>query len=389
MIDNKYSLMINELVSKVVEKGEYAGVSCCVLKDGKEYFKGAWGMADIERGITMQTNSIFRAHSLSKVITSVAVMKLFEQGKLDLNYCASWYLDGFKNQQVLTDNGLVPANRDVTIKDLLNMTSGCVYPDGDDAGQKMGEVFWKAEQAHNEGNPIDTIEMANRIGKSPLCCQPGEKWHYGTSADILGAIVEIITKKKYDDFLREEIFEPLGMNDTGFYVPDDKKNRFTQLYDYPQGKPVPFQGSFLGLYNYDSRPAFISGGAGVVTTAEDYAKFAAMLANGGEYNGVRILSKKTVEFMATDNLTEEQKVEYRTWVSCYGYGYGNLCRVLTDKTVASTLAPLGEFGWDGWAGAYASINRDDNLAFTLFVQRCGAGTTDIARRVKNIILSSL
>lgn len=389
MIDAKYSHMINELVSKVVANGEYAGVSCCVLKDGKEYFKGAWGMADIERDIKMQTNSIFRAHSLSKIITSVAVMKLFESGKLDLNYKAAWFIEGFKNQQVLTENGLVPANREVTIKDLLNMTSGCVYPDGDAVGQKMGEVFWAAEQAFNEGKPFSTYEMADRIGRSPLCCQPGEKWHYGISADILGAIVEVITGKKYDEYLRDEIFLPLGMNDTGFYVPDDKKNRFTQLYDYPQGKPVPFKGSFLGLYNYDERPAFISGGAGVVTTAEDYARFAAMLANGGELDGVRILSKKTVDFMAQDNLTDEQKVEYKTWESCFGYGYGNLCRVLLDTTVNMTLAPKGEFGWDGWAGAYASVNRQDNLAFTLFVQRCGAGTSDIARRVKTIVLSSL
>ncbi len=389
MLSEKYCKRIDEIVSESVDKGEFAGVACAVMKDGEMLYKNAWGKADIERNIDMRENSIFRVHSFSKVITACAVMKLLEEGRIDLNYPVEWFLSGFKNQHVIRNGELIPVNSPVTIKDLLNMTSGCVYPEAGEAGERMGTLFWQAEQAYLSGKPFSTVELCNKIGEQPLMFQPGEQWHYGTSADVLGAIVEIITGKPYDEYLREEIFEPLGMNDTGFYVPADKMNRFTQIYDYPQGKPVPFEQSFLGLYSYEKRPAFISGGAGVVSTVLDSVRLAAMLSNDGELDGVRILSPKTVEFMARDNLTEAQKTEYKTWTQCRGYGYGNLCRVHTDPSMSSSLAPLGEFGWDGWAGAYASCNRTDRLAYTIFVQRCGAGTTDISRRVKNVILSSL
>lgn len=389
MFGDKYLKRIDELISKEIENKTYSGVAASAVLNGKVLFEGAWGMADLEKKIKMQENSIFRIHSLSKVITSAAVMQLIERGRLDIGFHASWFFDGFKNPMVATENGLVKAKREVTIGDLLNMTSGCAYPDGGfKAGEMMGSLYYEAEQSYKAGKPFSTSEMIDRIGKVPLAFQPGERWLYGTSADILGGIIEKAADKPYDEYLRDEIFAPLGMEDTGFYVPDDKKNRFTQLYDYPNGEPKPFESSFLGLYDYDKRPAFISGGAGVVSTIRDYRRFASMLSCGGEYDGVRILSPKAVEFMGRNTLTDAQKITL-DWDSCRGYGYGNLVRVLENPSIAGTLAPVGEFGWDGWAGAYACCNPCDRLAFVLFVQRCGAGTTDIARRVKNIVLSSL
>lgn len=390
MLGNKCLERINSAVLSAVKNGEYAGVVCAAMKNGSLIYKNAWGMADIERDIPMSEDSIFRLHSLSKVVTSAAVMKLIETGRLEFESKASDYIGGFKNQQVITADGLAPAQREVTVRDLLNMTSGCVYPGEDDeAAREMGKVFYDAEQAYLKGKPYTTYEMADRIGRSPLLFQPGERWHYGTSADVLGAIVEKAADKPYDEFLRDEFFSPLGMNDTGFYVPAEKTNRFAQLYDFSQGKPEIFRNSFLGLYNYNSRPAFISGGGGMVSTVLDFIKFSAMLSNNGEYDGIRILKPETVDIMARDNLTDAQKVEYKDWWSCRGYGYGNLCRVLTDRESCASKAPLGEFGWDGWAGCYSLCNREDNFAFALFVQRCGTGTAQLAIDVKNIMLEEI
>ncbi len=380
---------IEEALKKYVSQGKIAGASAAVIKDCKTAYRTDVGLADIENNRKMDENTIFRLFSLSKPVTSTAVMILFERGELDLNHPLKWYLPQFEKMTVSSDDMTAPADKDITISHLLNMTSGIPYPSDDSpAGRKMGELFWNIEQEYLAGKPASTQDYAKRAAGVPLAFMPGDKWEYGFSADILGAVVEKVSGMRYSEFLKKEIFSPLGMNDTGFFIPKDKLDNFAQLYDFSHDeRPDIFKGFFLGVGNYDIPPAFESGGAGLVSTLSDYGKFAAMLANGGELNGVRILGRKTLDFMASDRLTPHQK-RSMTWDSNRGYGYGNLLRVLTDPSEAATNGDLGEFGWDGWAGCYLTVDRKENMTFQLFMQKCG-GDLDITRNIRAIVYSAL
>ena len=260
-------------------------------------------------------------------------MILMEKGLLSLSDEAGMYIPSFKNQMVLTENGYVPAEREITIQDLLNMTAGVNYPDASfPAGREMQDMIDKYYKDVEEGHPVSTYELANLIGKQPLKFQPGDRWNYSFCADVLGAIVEVISGKCYSDFLKEEIFNPLGMEDTDFYVPEEKQDRLMQNYQYmPETQTMePCTWQHLGLvYMHKKQPAFESGGAGLVSTIDDYSKFVKMLLGKGTYNGIRILGSTTVEFMVQNNLSESQLRSY-DWEALKGYGYGNLMRVMTD-----------------------------------------------------------
>lgn len=389
-MDIKRLEFMDDIIREKIESGWLAGATVAVRKDGNEVYRKNFGYADIEKGKKISDDTIFRLFSLSKPVTSAAAMILFERGKLDLTHPIKWFLPEFDGISVSRNGVIEPLQRDITIKDLLNMTSGIPYPDGSyPAGRQMDEVFAKIQEDNESGNPVDTQEYARRAATVPLAFQPGEKWAYGFSADILGALIEKISGKKFGDFLKDEIFEPLGMTDTGFYVPENKLDRFAQIYDYNTENhvPKPFEYMFLGVGNYHKKPAFESGGAGLVSTVSDYGRFAQMLANGGELDGVRILGRKTVDFMASNQLTDAQ-LRSLEWDSTKGYGYGNLMRVLINKSEASTNASLGEFGWDGWAGDYVTIDRSENLVFELFIQKCG-GDLDLTRRLRAVVFSAI
>jgi len=204
----------------------------------------------------------------------------------------------------------------------------------------------------------------------------------------LGAVIEVVSGKRYSQFLQDEIFTPLNMVDTGFFVPEEKLDRFHAHYEYVEGKGLtPFKDSHLGEY-YGEDVAFESGGAGLVSTIDDYSHFAMMMVNKGIYNGTRILGEKTVEFMSQDRLSEAQKVDY-IWDSTRGYGYGCLMRVLIDQGQAHTLGDLGEYGWDGWTGNYVTMNPKENMVFLYFIQRAGAGFTPLARKLRDVTYANL
>jgi CubicO group peptidase (beta-lactamase class C family) len=271
------------------------------------------------------------------------------------------------------------------------MTSGIAYPDESfEAGRRMGALFAEVDKEYYSGKPVDTVGLCNRMGQVPLEFQPGERWRYGASADVLGAVVEVASGVRFGQFLQEDIFDPLNMTDTGFYVPKDKYDRFATAYDYDtkQNKLVPFTSDFLGIHGYEAPPAFESGGAGLVSTAKDYTRFALMLANGGTYNDKRILGHKTVEYLTTPQLTEKQAVTY-DWDSIKGYSYGNLLRVLVDPVKAASNGSVGEFGWDGWTGNYFFVDRKEKLVMIYMVQKCGGTNPDFMRRLRSIIYGAL
>ena len=278
---------ITDMLRRQVESGDVKGASAMVLKDGQPLYRANVGMADEARGIRWENDTIVRLYSMTKPITAAAAMILFDRGQLDLQDKVSWFIPGFKNQTVLTENGSEPVREDICIKHLLDMTSGLCYPDDwFPAGKKMSELYARLDAEYKAGNPSDTLAYANAIGQQPLAFQPGEKWMYGTSADILGAVIEVISGRKFGDFLREELFEPLGMVDTDFYVPEEKLCRFAENYQPTDNGLEPCLWQHLGLtYHCRKKPEFESGGAGLCSTMDDYAAFATMLMNKGIYRG--------------------------------------------------------------------------------------------------------
>ena len=357
---------ISSILSVISEVPDcIVGASICVIHKGEEVYRKEYGEADKEKKIPMAPDSIFRCYSMTKPVTSVAVMSLVEKGKLQLTDAVSSYLPGFKNQQVLTEKGYVPVREEVTIQHLMDMTAGVVYPDASfPAGMKMQEMIDEYyRKIFEEDQPTSTYDLANLIGQQPLRFQPGEGWCYSFCADVLGAVIEVITKKTYGEYLKETIFEPLGMVDTDFYVPEEKQGRFCQNYQFmPETQTLePCTWQHLGLsYMHLKKPAFESGGAGLVSTVDDYSKFVKMMLGKGTYNGVRILGRKTVECMTRNHLNKEQ-LPWLDWEQLQGYGYGNLMRVMLDVGEAKQLGSEGEYGWDGWLGCYACMDPKEDL----------------------------
>ena len=316
------------------------GAAICIIKDGKEVYRNEYGEADKENHIPMERNSIFRCYSMTKPVTAVAVMTLVEKGVIALSDPVSNFIPSFKNQTVLTEKGYVPAKREVVIQDLLNRTAGLTYPDASfPAGKEMQNMIDKYYADVEAGNPISTYDLAVLIGEQPLEFQPGEGWRYSFCADVLGAVIEVVTGKTYGEYLKETIFEPLGMTETDFYVPIEKQNRFMQNYQYmPETQTMePCTWQHLGLtYMHKKKPLFESGGAGLVSTIDDYSKFVNMMLGKGTLGNVRILGRKTVEIMTRNNLTPKQ-LEMYDWDTIKGYGYGNLMRVMMDATAIYRL----------------------------------------------------
>jgi CubicO group peptidase (beta-lactamase class C family) len=381
---------IKNAIRSSIEKSELVGANLMVIKDNKEIFYYEDGFADNESGIPIKRNTIFRLYSMSKPVTAVAVMMLLERGEIDLYEPVSKFLPGFKDQMVVSGSDVVTAEREVNLKDLLSMTSGLVYGGESKAGKDTEALFKEIDDRLLGDSPMTTVEAMNKLGTCPLAYQPGASWEYGTSADVLGAVVEVVSGKSFGQFLREEIFEPLNMVDTDFYVPEEKRDRLVKTYAANQAGDLElYTENHLGIINkMDRYPAFESGGAGLVSTIDDYSKFAKMLMNEGCFDGVKILKAKTVKYLTSGILSDDQQKSFNNWLTLGGHSYGNLMRVMTDCGRAGDIGSLGEYGWDGWLGAYFCNCPKDNLTFLFMMQKTDSGTTALTRKLRNIILSS-
>lgn len=370
-----------------------AGASLLIMQGSETVYRKYYGKLNLETGEAMREDAIFRCYSMTKPVTAVAILILIEQGKLHLADEVCWYIPSFANQKVLLEDGtLVSAKRNITILDLLTMTAGLVYPDASfPAGKIMDEAYAEIADKLVKGIPTTTLEYCNMIGSKPLAFQPGEKWMYSTCADVLGGIVEIISGKSFRDFLKDEIFLPLNMPDTDFYVPEEKLSRLMGYYEYNNdtGKLQPVQWQHLGLsYMWKQLPTFESGGAGLVSTVEDYSHFASMLLKGGTYKGVRTLGRKSIEFMSANHLTKQQMKSY-DWTALKGYGYGCLVRTMLSPTTAGMYGSVGEFGWDGWSGCYMMIDPTEDLLMIYVIQKAGGNGERNIHMLRNIVYSAL
>jgi len=382
---------INDILKEMTQNGFVAGASCMVLKDGKQIFYGQEGLVDIANNKPIAPDSIFRLYSMSKPVTSAAVMLLVEDGKIDLNCPVGDFIPTFKNQVVNEGFERYPVRRPMKVKDLLNMTAGLTYGGVGSVTDEMTEAICnEAISRLDTDNEMTTVEFATRLGEVPLIFSPGESFNYSYCADVLGAIVEIVSGMRFGDFLKKRIFEPLGMEDTGFYVPKEKQDRLVKVYEDSEKGLREYHFNRLNInLNMDHEPGFQSGGAGLCTTIIDYAKFATMLMNMGEYEGKRIMQPGTVKYMTEGDMEDGPKKAWANWDSMEGFVYANLLRVCKNPGKAMTISIEGEYGWDGWLGPYFINDPKHKITILHMIQKTNAGTTTYMRRIRNVVYSAV
>ena len=355
---------INRVMQGYVDENKLAGLVTMIARRGKVAHFECFGMMDIESNKPMQSDTIFRIYSMSKPITSVAVMMLYEEGYFQLNDAVSKFIPEFKNVRVFvkkTEAGveMAEAERKITIRDLLAHTSGLAYGLSEDT--PVDEMYQEEKMLKWD----ETLEeKVRRLVKLPLANQPGSTWRYSVATDVLGYLVEVISGLSFDVFLEERIFEPLGMEDTGFYVPAEKISRFATLYKAEETDSFE-RDETLYWGDFSKLPRLLSGGGGLVSTASDYMRFCQMLLNGGELDGVRLLSRKTVELMTANHLPDEL---IRQGNMTKGYGFGLGFGVLLDVAQSEALGSEGEYSWGGAASTGFWIDPNEELIGILMTQ---------------------
>ncbi|MCD7890552.1 MAG: beta-lactamase family protein [Ruminococcus sp.] len=382
---------IDKIIKGSIDSGQAVGSGCAVFRNGEELYSEAFGFADREKNIPMSQNTIFRLFSLSKPVTSAAAMILIDRGLLSPDDPVSKFFTEYESLFYVENEQVLPCPRQLRVSHLLNMTLGIPYTDNWGISVRgAATLFDEIISGQNSGHELTTAEICRKAAKIPLMFLPGDGWYYGISADIMGGIIEAVSGMRYSEFLRKNIFEPLEMNDTGFFVPAEKADRFTALYKWQKNALIRDDGNYLGLTDYSKAPEFESGGAGLVSTIADYLKFARLLANKGEFSGVRLFSEKTFEFMTTPQLGRQQLKGL--WDRLQGYNYGNFMRILENPEKSQLKTVNGEFGWDGWTGTFFCADPTNNIAILYFTQISGAGTTrqaelvceEVYRSIKNI-----
>ncbi len=354
---------IGEVFRGYVDEGRIAGAVGMVLRNGKLAYADAWGMRDLEAGDVMEEDDLFKICSMTKPVASVAVMTLYEEGHFFLSDPIGRYLPALANlrvanlaeasagQEIPTER----ARRQVTIHDLLRHTSGFTY--GDLSNTVVDAVYREREILYQP-----TLEdQVAALGEIPLLYQPGTQWNYSVSVDVLGRLVEVVSGQPFDVFLRERIFDPLGMADTGFRVPDSKSDRVAPTYGHsgPDRALGPGDTSICDLPS-----TLFSGGAGLRSTAQDYARFAQMLLNGGELDGARILGRKTVELMTVDHLEEGMPTGFLSPGWSFGLGF----TVKTEAGLDGLPSSVGEYNWIGIQGTSFWVDPEEDLVGVFMVQ---------------------
>lgn len=371
---------IDEMMTRMIDKGKAPGVVALVARQGKIAYLKSFGQLDSNR--PMPTDAIFRIASQTKAITTAAVMILLEEGKLLLSDPISLYIPEFKDSKVAIPEGdsgyrVEPAKREITIKDLLTHTSGISYgynAPAEEEYRKAGTHGWFfADQDRTIGDAI------RALARVPFDAHPGEKYIYGFNTDILGHIVEKASGMTLEDFFEERILEPLGMEDTHFYLPVEKSSRFTPVFGAKEDGTIELiESATDNSYVEGPRRAF-SGGAGLLSTATDYARFLQMLLNGGRFNGSQILSPKSVELMTADHVGELYGTR--------GFGFG-----FWVNEGLGQIDRLGSVGAYGWGGAYYTtywVDPAEELVAVMMTQLRPSGGIGLQERFNNLVYQSI
>jgi CubicO group peptidase (beta-lactamase class C family) len=354
---------LRRVLTREIERKRLPGAVAMIARQGKLGFLEAFGVQDPASGAPMQIDSIFRIYSMTKPVVSVAIMMLVEEGRLFLADPLSKYVPAFADPKVAVERDgrveLVPAERPITIQDLLRHTSGLTYEFvGTAAVQRM---YLDKKLPSTDQTNADQVE---RLASLPLFSQPGKQWDYSRSTDVLGRIIEIVSGETLGEFLRQRIFAPLGMNDTGFRVPTEKQSRIAE----PFAKD-PDSGEAVRLLDIRRPARFESGGGGLVSTLPDYARFLDMLAAGGTCEGQRLLARKTIDLMRSDHLGPNVRRGSELLQPGHGFGLGFAVR--TESGMSVMPGSVGLYFWGGIAGTTFWIDPKEELYAMMLVQAPG------------------
>jgi CubicO group peptidase (beta-lactamase class C family) len=376
---------IDRYIGADIEKGIVPGGILMIFKDGQRVYEKVWGERDPQTKAPMTADTIFRIYSMSKPITTVAAMMLVEEGRLALEEPVSKYIPSFKEVKVGMESkgedgnstlDLVPPKKPITIQDLMRHTSGITYGFFGEGAVKKAYV-----DTHVFQGDFDNAEFAERIAKMPLAYQPGTTWDYSHSTDILGRVVEVVAGKPLYAVLKERLFDPLGMNDTSFYVTDkSKQDRIAEPFEKDRsiGKDADFFDPRVGQ-------KWESGGGGLLSTAGDYARFVMMLRNGGTLDGKRYLSPKTIAYMTSNHIAPGSNiVPGPYYLPGPGFGFGLGFAVRTEAGVSPQEGSVGEYNWSGAGGTTFWVDPKEDL-FVVFMMQSPSQRTRYRTVLHNVI----
>lgn len=382
------------LQEKYIDTSRYIGTLTGIYRNGELGFISTLGLMDRESNKPVERDTIFRIYSMTKPITSVALMSLYENGLFQLDDPVSEYIPAFKDLKVYAEG--IPGNyktnnpdREMTIRDLLSHQSGLTYgfmerTNVDAAYRELGIEKESQESLQEFVDVLSTI---------PLEFSPGTAWNYSVSTDVCGYLIEVISGKTLDRFLEEEIFQPLGMFDTGFYVPPSKTQRLSSNYEYRKGQePILVDDAKSG--SYINSPTLLSGGGGLVSTLDDYMAFCKMILGKGSLEGHRILSRKTLDLMSSNHLTNGKDLRscaYGRWseTSYTGVGFGLGFSVLLDPAASQVSGSKGELAWGGAASTAFWIDPLEEMAVVFLTQLLPSSTYNVRRELRSLVYSAL
>jgi len=376
---------LHDAMQGLVDDGRLAGITTMVARHGKVADFRAYGFRDREAADSMARDDIFRIYSMSKPITGVALMLLYEEGKFRLSDRVDRYIPQFADLKVAAAWGpdrpvLEDLDHPITIRELMTHTAGFAYGIGD---THPADLLYEAEGVVDWDQTL--AEAMDKLAGLPLRAQPGTQWIYSVAADVQGYLVEVLSGQPFDVFLQERVFGPLGMVDTGFFVPEEDAARLAQVYGYDQDGELVAQAtteSNLRNRTFLDRPRLFSGGGGLVSTTADYMRFCQMLLNGGELDGVRLLSPTTVRMMSRNYLPRSIG-EYSR-----GQGFGLDFAVVLDPVEAGTLS-AGEYYWGGAAGTWFWIDPVEDLVFVGMIQQFGGRRPDVRSLSRQLVYQAI
>ena len=375
---------IDKVMETHIAQQKIAGGVTLLARHGKIAHLGVYGMMDVEAEKPMTPDTIFRIASMTKPITSVAVMMLYEEGHFRLNEPVSKFIPAFKEMFVLPPEDAedsaqpVPATQQITIWNLLTHTDGLTYH----WNERLGPQYAAADITHGLLQDESTLaEKMKVLATIPLLHDPGAEFEYGLSIDLLGYLVEVVSGMSLDAFFSERIFKPLGMKDTHFFIPEAKRERLATVYERTEDGPIKrksqeptVEGSLIYStdYPYNGPRTYFSGGGGLVSTVSDYLRFAQMMLNGGKLDGVRLLSRKTVELMTTNQLAK-MDVDFG-----FGLGFG----VVRDESDLNEIGSVGRFGWGGFFFTNFFIDPQEQMIGIFMCQLHPSGSLDLGERIR-------
>jgi CubicO group peptidase (beta-lactamase class C family) len=378
--------------SRYVDDGRLAGYQVLVARRGEVAHLSSGGQADIEAGRAVAPDTLWRIYSMTKPITSVAAMMLWEQGAFELTDPVSKYLPAFADTPVYaggtaTKPQFVPATEPVRMWHLLTHCSGLTY--GFHHMHVVDEMYRNAGYEWGAPEGVDLAGAVDAWARLPLLFQPGTEWNYGVSTDVLGRVVEVLSGRPLDAFLDEHVFEPLGMTDTGFWVEPAQQDRLAALYAMAPGLPTKVRYDAMGDV-VRSKPGWLSGGGGLVSTVADYHRFTQMLLGGGELEGVRLLGPRTLAYMTRNHLPGGADLEQFgrrifSEVRNDGVGFGLGFAVVQDPVAFKTLTSAGEFNWGGAASTAFYVDPAEDLAVVFMTQLLPSSTYPLRSQLRQLV----